>query len=118
MTYNVTYEWVREPMDEFGDIIDVDHRGLAEVAGLPQWAQDALAEHPEAVSVHIALVREEGNDAEGTMSRQWLYPDIDVAFGESNGWGGTSPVPKYVEARVQHACDLLKITRATREEGL
>jgi hypothetical protein len=60
----VNYEWLAEEVDEHGDIYEVHHF-------------DSYAEAKAFVSkeykVHVGLVRDVWNDAEGLIDRTWAY---------------------------------------------
>lgn len=64
-------EWVAEPVDDAGDIIDPQYvaserEARAEVPGL-------FAQYPECVAVEIAKVVRHGSDAEGEIDREYTY---------------------------------------------
>ncbi len=60
----IDYEWVAEELDEHGDIIDPMYGDtLAEVMGFIE----------PAANVEYALMRREGNDADGENYREYTY---------------------------------------------
>ena len=64
----VSYEWVAEPVDQHGDIIDpIFGDTFNDVRDV-----DA-ADFENAVAVNIALVRNVGNDDQGLQDRQYAY---------------------------------------------
>jgi hypothetical protein len=59
----VRYEWAIETVDEYGDVNDVDHDDrlvnlLAVCLGPTK---------------HLVLIRDEGDEFEGLIDRQWAY---------------------------------------------
>ena len=64
MRDKLTYEWVAEDLDEYGDIIDSAYSDiLAKV----------IAYHPPATNVEYALMRRYGNDEDGESYREYVY---------------------------------------------
>jgi hypothetical protein len=105
----VTYEWVIEGIDAWGDIEDVHHADTY-VEALK------LAGHLRGVwpSVDVGLVRDVGNDVEGLTDRAWAYV-VDGKLPETFNYGGADeelgipdqdsgiPVPKRFHAEVAKA---------------
>jgi hypothetical protein len=64
------YEWVLEPIDKYGDIIDpLFEEKLSSHCNCPH----GLPHDDEAVSYDLALVRREGNEYEGETYREYAY---------------------------------------------
>ena len=71
MRNETTYEWVVEPTDKHGDIIDpLFWDSYADAVAC--W-RDAFNQFPEATKVHIALVQNVGNDIDGLTDRGYSY---------------------------------------------
>ena len=71
MQNQTSYEWVVEPADEHGDIIDPLFWDLYSDA-IDCW-RDVFNQFPEARSAHIALVQNIGNDIDGLQDRGYAY---------------------------------------------
>lgn len=66
-----TYEWVAEPLDEYGDIIDpLFGSSLKEVKSFAENYEGAIA-------THYALVRNTGDDDDGLQERGYAYLQPD-----------------------------------------
>ena len=66
----VHYEWVAEPTDKYGDIIDpLFGSTLDEV----KCEAEAFDNHPECEIINFALIRIEGSEADGLQDRGYAY---------------------------------------------
>ena len=66
MRNKTTYEWVLEPLDKHGDIVDpMHHDTLSGAVG--------YAPYFGAVGYDIGLVRNYGSDDDGLLDRGWCY---------------------------------------------
>lgn len=73
MRYQVRYEFSAEVEDEHGDIVDSwFFETLAEAL-----ATAATADAGRGEKINVCLVRDEGNDIDGLVDRQWAYVDTD-----------------------------------------
>lgn len=63
----VSYEWCREYVDQYDDILDHDHsERLADIVE-QRTVRDA-------VSSRVTLIRDQGNDEDGLLERGYAYP--------------------------------------------
>lgn len=69
MRNKTTYEWVMEPIDEHGDIIDPMYWGELQEAVL----ESLNYEHLDCLRREIALVQNIGNDETGLQERNYFY---------------------------------------------
>lgn len=70
MKNEITYEWVVEQCDQYGDIEPNHSDKLSNLAVGPR-------EHPQGW-VQVALTRIVGNDLDGMISRQYAYIDRET----------------------------------------
>jgi len=63
------YEWVTEPIDKWGDIIDPQFSDTLATAIM----QGRLRDFEGMVKVDLGLVRYRGSDAEGELERDYAY---------------------------------------------
>jgi hypothetical protein len=93
----VAYEWVIEPTDDNGDILESLHadtyREAIQVA--------AQCDYPDQHRVDIGLVRDQGSDSEGIEDRQWAYMTEDGKLPEC--FDGGSKVPQRFHAELRNA---------------
>lgn len=94
MTNRVTYEWLVERSDEFGDILDVRHFDtLADAKTDVEGSEDEDRE--AGLTIEIGLVRDRLDDL-GVAERGWAYLRADGTLPshfndtEADRW----PVPK------------------------
>jgi hypothetical protein len=94
---SVTYEWLAEDVDEYGDVIEVHH--------FDTFAEAMKHVSPHPYQTQIGVVRDRGNDVEGLIDRQWAYLDegkLPVRF--SYGGGEEGPlVPARFHNEVKRA---------------
>jgi hypothetical protein len=83
----VRYEWVIEPVDQYGDIVESDHADSFEDA-----MKRAAGWRQEWKRVEVGLVRELGDDVEGLQDRQWAYIEDDGTLPAK--FDGGARVPK------------------------
>jgi len=89
----VSFEWVIEGVDEFGDIQDVNHTDSLKKA--LEVAEIVKTEWPR---VEIGLVRDRGDEIDGLQDRQWAYLTDGVL---PTKFDGGAQVPKrFLEAVV------------------
>ena len=86
MKYQVIHEWLVESVDQYGDIIDSNcYPTLADAIrttlGCPE-GQDYY---------RIGLVRDEGNDVDGLVDRQWAYIQNDGTLPDKYSKGAIIP---------------------------
>ena len=105
MSNRIAYEFVREPIDEEGDIIDADHRELDEVDTLKQWRSEALDSYPNAKRVDIAIVRDEWCPIDGLLHRSWMYLDGETTCFSEGDW--RCEAPQYIQVVAQRAREAL-----------
>lgn len=71
----ITYEWVAEPVDKHGDIIDPLFDDT--LAKVKEWKAE---DFDGCVRIEYALVRNDGNDEEGLQERQYAYTHDGFKF--------------------------------------
>lgn len=64
----VKYEWDVETLDEFGDILDHDHRDTFKEAIAAEKTTQGFSE-----TTRICLVRDVWDEDNGIQDRQWAY---------------------------------------------
>lgn len=92
----IGYEWVIEPEDNDGDIIEVSHRDTLREA---LEDADAYLENPEVADVAIGLVRDAGDEIEGVQDRQWAYLEDNGELPYEFDGGARVPQRFHEEAR-------------------
>ena len=89
----VTYEWVVEEHDQYGDIID---------PLFFETYKEAIRESLDCVGYYeIALVRNTGNDEDGLTDRQYAYVNDDE-LPEEFDLGNRVPARFHSEVRKEH----------------
>jgi hypothetical protein len=102
----VSYEWVIEEIDEFGDISNVDHADSLAEALKRRTEAERGDDNP--AHVDVALLRLEYDDLDGELARHYAYlrPDrtlpeiMETCEGASDG----PNVPKRFHAEAARVC--------------
>jgi hypothetical protein len=104
---SVVFEWVVEHIDKHGDIVDSDVGKTLDDA-----LRSASLRHPEAVELHVGLVRELWNVyAEVLHDRTWAYVE-DGVLPERFEDGQKTPQSSR-DAVARHAQLIATLTRRT-----
>lgn len=100
----VSYEWVIEEVDEFGDIGNVDHADSLAEAKARQATAYKLG---NAAHVDVALLRMEYDDIDGELARHYAYLRPDGSLPERmetcEGAADGPNVPKRFHAEATRA---------------
>lgn len=84
----ITYEWIVEKLDEFGDIQDISPSDTyAQALRYRDFYRNEGAEE-----IEVGLVRNRWNDIDEDLEdRQWAYLDEDGKLPDKFGWRSRSP---------------------------
>ena len=88
MTNTVHYEWTIEDTDAYGDIHET-----AELSVTEAISRSRTGSYVKKCKPVLVLVRQEGNQDEGLLDRQWAYP-LDEKLPDR--FDGGALVPKYI----------------------
>jgi len=88
MTNTVHYEWTIEDTDAYGDIHETQSMDVVEAV-----IRSRTESYTDNCKPVLVLVRQEGNEDEGNVDRQWAY----LQSGElPKEFDGGALVPKYI----------------------
>jgi hypothetical protein len=94
MKNKVAHEWLVESVDQYGDIHDTNcYPTLADAI-----RTTAGADHSDGGYYRLGLVRDEGNEVDMLIDRQWAYFQQDGTLPESYNDGAIIPLKRRYES--------------------